>query len=188
MKQFDEAIKFAVDAHSGMQRRRESTPYILHPLEAATIAGTMTSDAQVLAAAVLHDTVEDTDVTIEDIEARFGPRVAMLVSSETENKRPDIPPKDSWRIRKEESLRDLAEAADPGVAVLWLSDKLSNMRAFYRSWRIRGNALWKDFNQTDPAQQAWYYRSIAELLRGLKSYEAWQEYNKLVNIIFEGVE
>ena len=137
MKQFDEAIKFAVDAHSGMQRRRESTPYILHPLEAATIAGTMTSDAQVLAAAVLHDTVEDTDVTIEDIEERFGPRVAMLVSSETENKRPGIPPRESWRIRKEESLRDLAEAADPGVAVLWLSDKLSNMRAFYRSWRIR---------------------------------------------------
>lgn len=188
MDLFEEAIRFAVTAHSGMQRRRESTPYILHPLEAAAIAGTMTSDTQVLAAAVLHDTVEDTDVTMEDILERFGPRVAMLVASETEDKRPGIPPKESWRIRKEESLRDLAEAMDPGVAVLWMSDKLSNMRAFYRAWRVRGNAFWNDFNQTDPAQQAWYYRTIAKLLSNLKSYEAWQEYNYLVNIVFEGVE
>jgi len=188
MNIFDEAIRFAVAAHSGMTRKRESTPYILHPLEVAVIAGRMTSDEEVLAAAVLHDTVEDTETTIEDIEKRFGSRVAALVASETEDKRYGIKPAESWRIRKEESLEMLKNTKDPGVQILWLGDKLSNMRSFYRAWKISGNAIWESFNQKDPVQQAWYYRSIDALLIDLKSYEAWREFHALVELVFEGVE
>jgi len=188
MTLFEEAIRFAVKAHSGMTRKRESTPFILHPLEAATIVGTMTSDEEVLAAAVLHDTVEDTEATMEEIEALFGARVAALVASETENKRPDVPRSESWRIRKEESLLLLKNASDPGVKLLWLGDKLSNMRSFYRAWRIGGNAIWESFNQKDPAQQAWYYRAVDELLSEFRGYDAWQEYHHFVETIFEGVE
>ena len=87
MTLFEEAVMFAVQAHSGMRRKKEEIPYILHPLEVATITSSMTTDERVLAAAVLHDTVEDTPVTIEEITEKFGKRVAELVSSETENKR-----------------------------------------------------------------------------------------------------
>ena len=177
MTLFEEAIRFAAEKHSGMTRKRESIPYILHPMEVATIAGTMSSDEEVLSAAMLHDTVEDTDTTLEEIRERFGPRVAALVASETEDKRPELAPEESWRIRKEESLEALRSAADPGVKVLWLGDKLSNMRSFYRAWKISGNAIWHSFHQKDPAQQAWYYRSIDEALSDLKSYEAWQEFH-----------
>ncbi|MBO6039767.1 MAG: bifunctional (p)ppGpp synthetase/guanosine-3',5'-bis(diphosphate) 3'-pyrophosphohydrolase [Oscillospiraceae bacterium] len=187
MTLFDEAIEFAVRAHSGAVRRRESTPYILHPLEAATIVGTMTSDEDVLAAAVLHDTVEDTDVTIEQIAERFGERVAILVASETENKRPGQDKKATWHIRKTESLETLKTASDPGVKLLWLGDKLSNIRSFYRAWRISGNSLWRSFNQDDPAEQAWYYRSIDAQLSDLHDHDAWQEYHFLVELIFKGV-
>ena len=187
MTVFDEAIRFAVEAHGGMTRRRTSAPYILHPLEAAVIAGTMTTDEEVLAAAVLHDTVEDTAVTIEEIRERFGDRVAELVLSETENKYPEIPKLESWRRRKEESLEKLHQAEDPGVKLLWLGDKLSNMRSFFRAWRISGNTIWESFNQKDPAQQAWYYRTIVELLSDLKGYEAWQEFKYMVDAVFEGV-
>ncbi|MBR5381288.1 MAG: bifunctional (p)ppGpp synthetase/guanosine-3',5'-bis(diphosphate) 3'-pyrophosphohydrolase, partial [Oscillospiraceae bacterium] len=151
MTLFDQAIVFAVQAHSGMMRKRESVPYILHPMEVASIAGTITSEEEVLAAAVLHDTVEDTGTTIGEIAEKFGPRVASIVASETENKRHDLPPSETWHIRKEESLRELKAAEDVAVKIVWLSDKLANMRAFYRIWRISGNSFWKDFNQPDPA-------------------------------------
>ena len=107
---FDKAVIFAVKAHSGALRKGTGTPYILHPLEVAAIAGTLTKDPEILAACVLHDTVEDTKTTMEDIVSAFGERVAKLVASETEDKRGDMPPSDSWQIRKEESLRELKES------------------------------------------------------------------------------
>jgi myo-inositol-1(or 4)-monophosphatase len=184
MTLFDEAIIFAAEKHSGMMRKRESSPYILHPMEAAVIAGTMTTDEEVLAAAVLHDTVEDTDATAEEIAARFGPRVAALVASETENKRPELPADESWSVRKKESLIELKHSSDPAVKILWLSDKLANMRSLYRAWKISGDSIWESFNQKDPAQQAWYYHSIVVLLSELKGYEAWQEFRDLVETVF----
>ena len=77
----DKAVVFAVRAHSGTERRGKGFPYIVHPLEAVEIVSTMTSDQQLLAAAVLHDTVEDTCVTLEQIRDEFGDRVASLVEA-----------------------------------------------------------------------------------------------------------
>ena len=87
MTKLDHAIKFATDAHAGQKRKMTNTPYILHPLEAAAIVASITTDEDVICAAVLHDTVEDTDVKAETIRSEFGDRVAELVSAETENKR-----------------------------------------------------------------------------------------------------
>ena len=81
----------------------------MHPLEAASIAGMLTKDEDIICAAVLHDVVEDTDRQLEEIRELFGDRVAELVSSETENKRRYLPPEATWRIRKEESLKHLKE-------------------------------------------------------------------------------
>ncbi|MBQ9058199.1 MAG: bifunctional (p)ppGpp synthetase/guanosine-3',5'-bis(diphosphate) 3'-pyrophosphohydrolase [Atopobiaceae bacterium] len=180
----EEAIQYATELHEGMVRKSEGIPYILHPLEVAAIAGTMTHDTDVLIAALLHDTVEDTPASLEDIEARFGSRVAELVASETEDKRANLPPTDTWRIRKEESLVELAEG-DRDVHILWLSDKLSNMRSFYRGYSRRGKSLWEDFNQKDPVQHAWYYQEIARLTSDLREEAAWQEYTRLMGEIFE---
>ena len=63
---FDKAVQFAFQAHKG-QFRKDGTMYILHPLETAAIVSTMTKDEDILAAAVLHDTVEDTNVTRDDV-------------------------------------------------------------------------------------------------------------------------
>lgn len=184
MDKVTKAIKFAADAHDGMARKKDKTPYILHPLEAAVIVGSMTDDRDVICAAVLHDVVEDTDITIEEIEENFGSRVRALVQSETEDKRADLPPESTWRIRKEESLEELADCGDRDVLILWLSDKLSNMRSFYRIWKTEGDSMWQSFNQKDPLQQKWYYTRIAELTSPLKEFTAWQEYNELLKIVF----
>lgn len=184
MDKVTKAIEFAARAHDGMIRKKDKTPYILHPLEAAVIVGTMTADQDVISAAALHDVVEDTPVTIEEIEENFGKRVKELVEAETEDKRADLPPENTWRIRKEESLEELANCGDTGVLMLWLGDKLANMRSFYRIWKSEGDSMWQTFNQKDPMQQKWYYSSIAELTSPLKEFSAWQEYNELVKIVF----
>lgn len=184
MELVSEAVIFAATAHDGMRRKGNSSPYILHPMEAAVIVGTMTDDQNLIAAAALHDVVEDADVTIEEVEKRFGKRVRELVESETENKRPHISPVDTWRIRKEESLEVLKNTDDIAILMVWLGDKLANMRSIYREFTIKGEAMWERFNQKDPQAQAWYYTTIADLTQRLSEYPAWSEYKKLTELVF----
>ena len=187
-KLLDRAIAFATKAHSGTLRKKDGIPYILHPMEVASIAGGITTDVEVLTAALLHDTVEDTGVTLDTIKSQFGDRVAALVASETEDKRRDRSPAETWMQRKVESLAALRNAVDPGVRVLWLSDKLANMRSFARQYEKEGDRMWKDYNQTDPAQQAWYYRTIEALTSDLKDTNAWKELRALNARVFGGVK
>ena len=184
MELVSEAIAFAVKAHDGMRRKKSDAPYILHPMEAAVIVGTMTDDQNLIAAAALHDVVEDADITINEIEERFGKRVRELVESETEDKRENLPPGDTWRIRKEESLTVLKNTDDIGVLMVWLGDKLANIRAIYRDFKVEGVQMWQRFNQKDVNEQAWYYCSIVELTARLSDTSAWIEYKALTELVF----
>ena len=184
MELVSEAIAFAVKAHDGMRRKKSEAPYILHPMEAAVIVGTMTDDQNLIAAAVLHDVVEDADINIEEIEEKFGRRVRELVASETEDKRADLPPADTWRVRKEETLAVLKNTRDVAVLMVWLGDKLANMRAIYRDWKVEGDAMWQKFNQKDVGEQAWYYRTIVRLTERLSYTSAWLEYKTLTELVF----
>ena len=185
MELVSEAIAFAVKAHDGMRRKKSEAPYILHPMEAAVIVGTMTDDQNLIAAAALHDVVEDANITIDEIEEKFGKRVRELVESETEDKRADLPPESTWRIRKEESLAVLKNTEDIGVLMVWLGDKLANMRAIYRDFKAEGVSMWQRFNQKDVNQQAWYYRSIIKLTERLAYTSAWLEYKTLTEFVFK---
>ena len=184
MELVSEAIAFAVKAHDGMRRKKSELPYVLHPMEAAVIVGTMSEDQNLIAAAALHDVVEDAGVSIEEIEEKFGRRVRELVESETEDTRAELPPSDTWRIRKEESLSVLRSTDDIDVLMLWMGDKLSNMRSIYRDWKVEGDAMWQRFNQKDVKQQAWYYRSIVDLTKRLSHTSAWLEYKTLTELVF----
>ena len=184
MELVSEAIAFATKVHDNMRRKKSKVPYILHPLEAAVIVGTMTDDQEVIAGAVLHDVVEDTGVTIFEIEEKFGKRVRDLVESETENKRLELPASETWRIRKEESLEVLRNTDDIGVLMVWLGDKLANIRSIYRDFQQEGNKLWERFNQKDVNEHAWYYFSIVKLTERLSHTSAWLEFKTLVELVF----
>ena len=184
MNTFEKAAQFAIKAHEGQMRKANPIPFILHPMEVAHIASTMTHDQDVLAAAVLHDVVEDTPVTPDEILENFGERIAWLVAMETENKRHDLPAAETWRIRKEESLKELKNSGDTDVQILWLSDKLSNLRSFCRSRMKEGDAMWNQFNNKNKAEQEWYYRSILDLCSSLEETFAYQEYKMLLKAIF----
>lgn len=182
----EKAIIFATNAHEGQYRKLAKTPYILHPLEVAAIISTVSDDLNLMAAGVLHDTVEDCNVDPKDIKKEFGSRVAALVASETEDKLSDRPPADTWMERKEESLLMLENTKEKDVLILWLGDKLSNMRSFYREYLKSGNEIWNSLNQKDPKMHEWYYRKIADLLIPLKDTAAYMEYAELVDKLFGG--
>ena len=184
MELVSEAVAFAVRAHDGMRRKKSKAPYILHPMEAAVIVGTMTDDQNLIAAAALHDVVEDAGISIDEIEEKFGKRVRELVESETEDKRADLPPSATWRIRKEESLNVLKNTDDLAVLMVWLGDKLANMRSIYRDFKVEGSAMWQRFNQKDENEQAWYYRSIVAHTERLSHTSAWIEYKALTELVF----
>jgi myo-inositol-1(or 4)-monophosphatase len=171
-----------------MVRKGTNIPYILHPMEAAAIVGSMTSDPEILAAAVLHDVLEDTPVTAAVLEDRFGSRVAELVAAESEDKRDTLPAEETWRVRKEETIRHLRETQDPGEKMIALGDKLSNIRAMYRDHLEIGDRLWDRFNQKDKREHHWYYASIAEALNMLEKTLAWKEFDTLVRAVFGEME
>ena len=179
----DCAIVFAVRAHTGTERRGKGFPYIVHPLEAMEIVSTMTRDQELLAAAALHDTLEDTDVTMEQIRAEFGDRVASLVATETDIVIEGVADEDSWHARKQAAIDRLASASRDAKIVA-LGDKLSNMRAIARDFAVQGDALWNLFRVKDRKEHEWHYRGLAASLRELEDSFAYKEFKRLVDEVF----
>lgn len=179
------AIEFAAKCHEGQLRKGTDIPYMVHPMEACAIAATMTSDQEVLAAAVLHDVAEDCGVTIQELRARFGNRVAVLVASESELKEEDA--EGSWMRRKQHTIDKLQDACRDEL-ILTMADKLSNIRAISRDYKKLGDGLWKRFNQQDMNMQAWYYKAIRDKLEKLGESAAFSEYSDLVDRVFTSPE
>lgn len=184
MTDMERAIQYAVMAHAGTKRKGKDRAYILHPIEVMTIVGSLTEDEDVLAAAVLHDAIEDTSVTYEDIERIFGERVARLVNSESENKREEVPAGDTWEIRKAETIEHLKHA-EREVKLICLGDKLSNIREMSRDYAVHGDQLWERFNQKDKVKHRWYYASVLEILHSeFGEIPAIKEYRSLLSEVF----
>ena len=181
---FDEAVRFAVEAHRGTERRGKGFPFIIHPMEAAAIVATMTNDQELLAAAVLHDVIEDAGVSVEELRREFGERVALLVEAESDIK-VEGPKADSWLLRKQTALARLTSASRE-VKMVALGDKLSNMRAIAHDHAIMGDTLWNRFSVKDPHAHAWRYHALVEALSDLSDTEAYQEFQMLVNKVFAG--
>lgn len=186
MDNLEKAIIFATRAHKGQKRKLAHTPYILHPLEVASIISTLTDDIDIMAAGALHDTIEDCDVDPRIIKARFGARVSALVQSETEDRLSNKPPAETWQARKEESLLMLKSTKDTGVKILWLADKVSNMRSFYREYLKKGDDIWLELHQKDKSKQHWYYATIIEYLSEFEGTAAYIELCDLVDKVFGG--
>ena len=149
----DRAIIFAVKAHTRTERRGKGYPYIVHPMEAVEIVATMTKDQELLAAAILHDTVEDTNVTVDQIRDEFGDRVADLVASESDEMPVGVSEEDSWHARKPAAIDRLSKASREAKIVA-MGDKLSNMRAIARDYAEQGDKLCTALANDDVAGDA----------------------------------
>lgn len=176
---FDRAAHFAISAHAGTERRGKGFPYIIHPFEAAAIVATITNDQEMLAAAVLHDTVEDTDVSLEQIEREFGKRVASLVFHETApaHKLP-------WREKRQIQM-DKLRSAPRDAKIVAIGDKLSNLRAISNDYFQIGDELWKRFKAPDGMIDIeWYYRGLAAALSEISDTLPYKEFLILLDKTF----
>ena len=185
MTKIENALIFATKAHAGKYRKGTDRPYIIHPIEVMSIVMHFTDDEDVLTAAVLHDTVEDTAVTIQRVEKEFGSRVAELVASVTEDKKRKLPPEATWRARKWEMLFRMKKA-ERDVKIIWFADCLSNMRDIKMDYDRIGDDLWERFNQKDKELQSWYYRETVKLLDDyyFEDDDLFRDYADLVFTVF----
>lgn len=181
---FEHALEFAMTAHKGQMRKGSSIPYIVHPIETALIAMTLTRDQDVIIASLFHDIIEDTHYSAKEIEDAFGARIAYLVQMESENKRSGQNASETWKIRKQEFIDSLDSKSYDGK-IIALADKLSNMRATYQGCCNNGDHFWDRFNEKRKEMHYWYYRTIADKLREFEDTDAWQELDRLIRKVFE---
>lgn len=150
------AIELAAKAHSGQYRKGTKLPYLVHPLNVATILIDHQASDEIVIAGVLHDTVEDTDVTLEEIREQFGNKVANLVEGASE------PDKSlSWEERKQHTI-DYLKTAPADQLLVVLADKLDNVTAIRRDFEKYGDSLWSRFKRPKK-KQAWYYQSLVDV-------------------------
>ncbi len=181
----DRAIGFAARAHKGQKRKAGDVPYIAHPVAVAMILQEMGCDETIVAAGLLHDTVEDTKVKIEDIRLNFGDEVADIVAGCTE------PPKKSanWETRKLHTIQILRDAPLE-VKLVAAADKYHNLSHTLHNEAMIGRDVWGRFGR-GKEQQAWFYQSVLKsLLANVPDRDRYPVFGKLevmVNAVFAGV-
>ncbi|MCR2804853.1 HD domain-containing protein [Paenibacillus soyae] len=157
MRKIDEAIEFASEAHRHQFRKGTEIPYISHPFGVAMLLLEAKCKEEVVIAGLLHDTLEDTETTEEDIRSRFGAEVLRLVQGASE---PDKGA--SWEDRKRHTLAFL-RTADRDTRLLACADKLHNLRSIRRELETSGDAVWTKFKR-GYEEQKWYFTGLADSL------------------------
>jgi len=156
---FESALVFASAAHFGQQRKGSGAPYITHPMAVATIVAQYGGDEDQAIAALLHDVIEDCDVTREQLLARYGERVATIVAGCTDTTESPKPP---WRPRKEAHIAKV-RGLEADAKLVVAADKLHNALSILRDRRRPsvGEQVWSRFS-ADKVDVLWYYDAMTE--------------------------
>jgi (p)ppGpp synthase/HD superfamily hydrolase len=161
-ERYELALTFAARAHRAQLRKGSDIPYIAHVVHVSTILARHGFAEDLVVAGLLHDVVEDCDISLAEVRELAGDAVARLVGAVSEQKleggaeRP-------WEQRKAEGLAHL-RVGGPDIAALKAADAIHNMRTTAIDLRTHGPALWERFKR-GPAQTLWYYREILVAVR-----------------------
>ena len=161
-ERFDDAFKYAHDAHRNQRRKKTDRPYISHLMGVASLVLQYGGDEEQAIAALLHDVVEDCGGAprLVEIRAKFGERVARIVDGCTDS---DEIPKPPWRERKERYIKR-ARTEPNDVLLVSAADKLYNMREILMDLRQHGSSVWERF-QGRREGSLWYYRELIKAFR-----------------------
>jgi len=185
-KRFDmslhNAIVFAARKHDKQYRKTTDIPYISHIMEVMQILIENNCRKEVIIAGILHDTIEDTDTTPEEIKKFFGKEVLSIVQSETEEDKSL-----SWLERKSTFINHLYSACLE-TKLVCCADKLSNIRSIYVGLQTDGDEVWKCFNAGKEMQQ-WYYENIVSALSNISETSMYHNLKGMVsNVFYSGME
>lgn len=171
------AIGFTVKAHQGQVRKGTDMPYIKHPMHVGMLLTQIGAEDEVVIAGILHDVLEDTSVTPDEIRTEFGEKVLDLINGASE------PDKSlSWRERKEHTIHYL-KTAPRDVQLISLCDKYSNLSDMAKDLMKEGPGFWHRFN-AGVGEQKWYYESLVQALNGVRDIELHRKFSDLVNTVF----
>jgi (p)ppGpp synthase/HD superfamily hydrolase len=177
MDVIEKALQIAAKAHVNQRRKGSDIPYIVHPVAVGMILMKAGYDETLVAAGILHDTVEDTDLSLQDIEQEFGPKIAEIVGGCSE---PDKAL--SWDQRKTHTIEYLKNAPNDIRAVA-CADKLHNIRSITNDYKRIGAEIWNKFN-AGKEKQEWYYTQIVESLNYQNSFPLVEELKEEVHNLF----
>lgn len=181
MDVIEKALQTAAKAHEGQYRKGSNIPYITHPVAVGMILLEAGYGAEMVAAGILHDTVEDTALSLKDIESLFGPEVAGMVAGASE------PDKSlSWEERKEHTIQFL-KTASKEIRVVVCADKLHNIRTITDDLNEYGEEVWNRFKR-GKQQQSWYYQNIVKSLGEQSTFPLLETLKKEVNWVFDHTE
>lgn len=159
----EEAIQKAVLVHKNQIRRTpDEMPYISHLFSVFALLLTYTRDEDILIAGLLHDAIEDTDYTFEELEGDFGPRVREIVAGVTEEKSrggKKLP----WRERKLGNLNNLKNSSQESMLISAV-DKIYNLNALVNDRELYGDSMW-DFLQPGAKEKLWFHREVIDILQ-----------------------
>jgi (p)ppGpp synthase/HD superfamily hydrolase len=173
---FHNAIIFAARKHKDQLRKGTDIPYIAHIMEVMQILIENNCSEEIVIAGILHDTLEDTKTTTDEIRRQFGSEILSIVQSETEDKSLD------WLERKSLSITHLF-SADIATKVVCCADKLSNIRSIYADLQEIGEKVWERFNAPKDDIQL-YYERIIKALSEISDADMYKELENLVNDVF----
>jgi (p)ppGpp synthase/HD superfamily hydrolase len=155
----ERALRWSAACHAGQTRKASEVPYLAHAAAVGMILGRGGFDEDVVIAGLLHDVVEDSEATLDDVAAGFGPTVREIVGLCSEIKYDQDGRKRPWIDRKRDHLTAMAGASAAARAVL-LADKLHNLTSIELDLD-EGRPVWAVFN-AERAQVLWYYRSAID--------------------------
>nr|WP_263323418.1 HD domain-containing protein [Neobacillus sp. Marseille-Q6967] len=178
MDVIEKALQVASIGHKNQVRKNTDIPYITHPVTVGIMLMKAGYSDELVAAAILHDTVEDTSITLEKIQQEFGPGIAEIIEGCSE---PDksLP----WKNRKEHTIEFLKTASEE-IRVVVCADKLHNIRSIIKDYEQIGDNVWERFN-AGKEQQKWYYTNVVKSLGHLSSFHLLTELQKEVAQLFD---
>lgn len=179
MEKVFKAIDFAQKAHCGQLRKSTQIPYIIHPLGVMEILLRHNCSKDAAIAGILHDTIEDTPITAEDIEKEFGTKIKYLVIAASE---PDKSA--SWEERKQHTMEFLSSVNDEEVLCVTCADKMHNLLSIVKDYETIGDKVWDRFNRGKESQK-WYYTSLAKIFMAFNNKNPlFNEFYNLANKFF----
>src|SRR3989344_2450091 len=157
------AINLAALKHKDQKRKSDGLPYIVHLFSVMLILSQHTDNEDVLVAALLHDSLEDTDYTPQELEQDFGPGVLKIVLEVTEPKKAEDGSKLPWRTSKDAYFAGLEKASKEALMVA-AADKIHNMNSISKAYLEQGDPLWLKFS-SPKEQQLWFYEQSFDIIK-----------------------
>lgn len=178
MNVVEKALQVASKVHRKQCRKNTDIPYITHPVAVGMLLMKAGYGEDLIAAGILHDTVEDTALTLADIEREFGPEIAEIVEGCSEPNK-SLP----WKVRKEHTIAFL-KTAKADIRVVACADKLHNIRSIIKDYEQLGDLIWDRFN-AGKEDQEWYYINIVKSLGEQSTFPLLNELETEVELLFK---